>query len=151
MKKIKGTILGLFALGLLLSPYLGIIFAGTLILAIVGNVALQSAILASYLSIAWKVYVALAMLSFFIIITFTYQNCCVGLQNFRTHLRHSGRYLFEGLIGSLIWPVCWLNMNLNYRNWGLPWGEIVYQAFKYWLVDIRKGISIETVELHHKD
>lgn len=141
MKRLGQILWGLVALLLLTSPYLGLTFGLTFIITGISSYFYPSAL--PYFFLNLKIYGCLATFTFFILITWGYQNCCVGLGTFREHLKHDcGKILTEYLFGATVWPYCWYIMNRNFSSWGKPWGQIVADAFYYWLVTTRKGTEV---------
>lgn len=144
MRKIGHTILGIFALLLLLSPYLGLIFGISLVVAGVGSIFYTK--IFPYLLLGLKVYGGFTIFTFLILLTFRYQNCCVGISTFIRHIRHSVSETFtEDILGSVIWPWSWYIMNRNLSSWGLPWGEVIFQAFRHWLITSWRGVEMVTI------
>jgi len=133
------------ALLLILSPYIGLAFSVSIIVSVIGMFVSDILVFGAYFSVAWKIYFVMAVFSFFVFVTFQYQNCCFGLKGFAKHLSHSLDYLFGNLLSALIWPWSWYKMDVAYSSWGLPWGQIVCNAFHHWFVDAWKGARYESI------
>ncbi len=152
MNKILLRILGLvvlpFVLALLFSHILGLLFAVSMITAGIAWWGFDISAAITYLSIAWKVYVGLGIFTFAFLTTFAYQNCCVGIQSFRDHLKHYGwKGLAGSALGSLIWPLCWFGLDRHLKgNWGISFAEALCDAIKYWFVDSWRGTSLTRVD-----
>ena len=139
---------GLLELVLLVAPYLAPLFGLTLVGSAIGSWIFHSALCATYFAIAWKVYVAVTLLTFGVLTTFAYQECCHVFQPFRQHLLHRGwGGRCEDLLASLGWPYTWYVMDQNFRGWTLSWGFIVLRAIEWWCVGWSQGVSLETVNL----
>lgn len=151
MKKILLRLLGWvilpFVLVLLFVHYLGLLFAVSLIAAIVAHWGFGMPLAAAYFSVGWKVYVGLGVFTFAFLMTFAFQHCCVGLQTFSDHLKHRGwKGAFEDALGALIWPWCWFRLNRNLRGWGMSFVDAVINAFAYWFVSSWRGTTFESMD-----
>ncbi len=145
MKTTGKAILGILALLLLISLYLGLLFGLSIVISGVGSL-FYAQIFLPYLLFGLKVYAVLASFTFVILLTFRYQNCCVGMNTFRGHIRHSiGEIATEDILMSVIWPWGWYVLDRNFSSWGLPWGEIVFQAFCHWLITSWRGVELVTI------
>jgi hypothetical protein len=134
---------------LALLPYLGLAFGVSLVGSAIGALAFHASFMSAYFSVAWKVYVALALCSLAFHMTFIYQTCCVGLESFRNHLRHhDSDQAFEHLSFALFWPYAWFALDRNLEVLCSSFGEAVVEAIEYWCVGWRRGVSFQTLNLH---
>lgn len=148
MKKILLRLVGWvvlpFVLVLLFAPYLGLLFAVSLIAATVAHWGVGMPLAAVYFSVGWKLYLGLGVFTFAFLMTFAFQHCCVGLQSFSAHLKHRGwKGVFEDVLGALIWPWCWFILDRNLKSWGLSFADAVINAFAYWFVSSWRGTTFE--------
>ncbi|MBI5733093.1 hypothetical protein HY967_04005 [Candidatus Jorgensenbacteria bacterium] len=101
---------------------------------------------AMLLSYGWKLYLFFVVFTMFAMTTFTYQNCCIGMNTFRNHLLHASTRHIENLLTSIFWPVSWTFINRWLNGWTLNWLYVVLGTFEYWLVTVRKGVKIDTLD-----
>src|SRR5947209_6802706 len=102
MRAVGQTILSVIALLLLFSPHIGLLFGLSLIGAGIGSL-IYPHVFIQYAWVGLKVYVAFAVFTFAILSTFRYQNCCVGMNTFKGHVRHSiGKIVTEDAFGAAI-------------------------------------------------
>ena len=112
-QSVGGLALAVVALTFLLMPYAGLVFfgavalcGGALLLNVVGVITTSHFVLfaSSFLGYAWKVYVGVGVFVMFVMTTFIYQNCCVGLNTLWAHIGHARQRHFENLVIAVIWP-----------------------------------------------
>lgn len=156
MKKVLLKALGLialpFVLVLVLLPYLGLLFAVSIIAAAIASWGFGVAVAFVYFSIAWKVYMGLAVFTFAFLTTFSFQHCCVGMHSFRSHLRHKGWEDVGGnLLGAIIWPCTWFCLAHNLVGWGLSLPDAMINAVMYWLVDSWRGVTFTHIDMRSGD
>lgn len=151
----KKTLMGLLGLALLplvllllFAPYLGFVFAVSLITASIIGWGVGMPVALVYFSIGWKVYWGLIVFTFAFLTTFAFQNCCVGIQSFRGHLKHRGwGGVMEDAINSLIWPWGWLQLDHSLRGWGLSFADAFFNAVEYWFVSSWRGVRLSSVDI----
>lgn len=128
-------------------PYLALLFGASVIVGSIIGFGFNEPISQDYFQTAWKVYVGFIGFELLINVTYRYQNCCVGLQHFRDHLRHTGASKWaENIIGALIWPVDWYLWDRFMKSLlGQYLADIFLQVGRYWLVDSWKGTILESL------
>lgn len=130
-------------------PLIGLLFF--LLVAVAGGIVTFSAITHgaepqvawNILQYGWKLYIGLVLVTLFFMTTFSYTECCVGLNSFWQHLLHARGKHIENIVVALGWPYTWLVVDANLKGWGLNWLYILERTLEYWLVTIRKGIKFE--------
>lgn len=148
MNKIFLGLLKLFVLPFLLillySHYIALMFAASIIVALIAGWGFEMKLAWTYLSVAWKIYVGLGIFTFFIAITFSYQQCCVGIKRFYDHLRgcHAFKNIFSCLLGAIIWPWYWFRLDYCFKDWEMGFPVILVNALEYWFVSSWKGITV---------
>ena len=148
MKKFGQAIALPFIFLLLFSPYIGILFSLSLVVAMIGSLLFQSSGAATFLFIGLKFYFWIGVFTFALLTTFEFQHCCVGFQTFRNHLKHRGYVgVIEDIVTSLVWPACWFGLDRNLRGWGLTFGDIVLNALEYWFVSSWRGVSLISINI----
>jgi hypothetical protein len=99
------------------------------------------------LSYGWKVYVGMVIITMFVMTTFTYQNCCVGINSFRDHLRHAGRRNLDNIHIAVLWPCMLYVVNRNLARWMMSWLHAVLGTFEYWFITTWGGVRFESWNL----
>jgi len=152
MKKVRNWILKAVLLSLWNIPAIGYVFLMTMIVA--GGFSLYGMYFdASFpwavkiLQVGWKVYVAFVIITMFVMTTFSYLHCCVGMQKFTSHIAHYGKKHFENILIAILWPVAWFNVHQNLTGWGLSGPDVVIQSLEYWFITVRKGVRFDTFNL----
>ena len=121
---------------------IGLVFAASMIAAGIAGWGFGISAALAYFAIGWKVYVGLGVFSFAFLTTFSFQHCCVGMQSFRSHLKHAGwADVGQNLLGAIIWPWSWFNLGRNLMGWGMNLPDAMINAVVYWLVDSWRGVS----------
>lgn len=152
MKIVASRVLGLiflpFILALVFLHYLGLLFGLSIIAAAIAGWGFGITAMFTYLAVAWKVYVGLGTFTFAFLTTFSFQHCCVGMQSFRSHLKHKGLLdVGTNLLGAIIWPWSWFNLGLNLSGWGMSLADAMINAIMYWLVDSWRGVTFTHIDM----
>ena len=93
------------------------------------------------------VYAGFGLYSFAFFTTFAFQNCCVGFESFRAHLVHRGmRGVFEDVFDSVFWPLAWLRLDAELKEWGMTLADALFNALMYWFVDSWRGIRVTKID-----
>ena len=123
---------------------LGISFVAVMLVAGCAAAFASPAWAWTILRYGWKSYLALVGITLVVMMTFTYQNCCVGMQSFWDHLRHAGtaRHV-ECLAVAALWPYGWFMVDQNMRGWGMSYIGIVLNALHYWFIEVWRGVRLE--------
>lgn len=87
----------------------------------------------AFLSVAWKVYIAVAVFTLWIMVTFSFQHCCVGMNTFKNHMIHYGTKHFESLLIAILWPYAIFAFDRNMRGWMMSWLDVAGNAIEYWI------------------
>lgn len=148
MKKTIRLAVTLLFLGIVNFPKVGYLYALAMLVAggLVVFTADPPALAVVILAWGWKVYLACAALTLFVMLTFHFQNCCIGFNSFSQHLRNCGlRRHLDTLMVSLLWPHGWNIVAANMAGWGMFWVDIVYNAFEYWFYSRWRGVRVETI------
>lgn len=151
MKKLLSYLL--FALALVvnyLPLLLGAGFVLTMLIAGAVGLVAGSPWAMTVLQLGWKAYLALALLTLVVMTTFIYQNCCIGMGGFWRHLGHAKwKNWLESIGVALLWPLGWWRVDQAMRGWGMTYLDIVANALDYWLVQIWRGVTLETWTLRN--
>ncbi len=104
------------------------------------------------LDVAWKVYIGVAVFTLWIMVTFSFQHCCVGVNTFKNHLIHYGTRHFESLFVAVLWPYAIFTFDRNMRGWMMSWLDVAANALEYWiplgwLEGKPQGTPVTTVDL----
>ena len=103
--------------------------------------------LSSVVVTGWWVYAGFGLYSFAFFTTFAFQNCCVGFESFRAHLVHRGmRGVFEDVFDSVFWPLAWLRLDAELKEWGMTLADALFNALMYWFVDSWRGIRVTKID-----
>lgn len=146
--RILGYLLVPFLFSLVFAHILGPLFAVSMLAAAIMWWGFGIAWAGSYLSVAWIVYVGLAIFTFAFLTTFSFQNCCVGMQRFRDHLVHRGwGGVFEDLVGAIIWPWVWFALDRNLRGWYMTFMDAVLNALEFWFVSSWRGSTLTYIDM----
>ena len=144
MKRILFFLLSIVVTGFFLFPYIGYVYLVIMSLAGIG------AFVPSYvdlsilvLSYGWKIYLAAAALTFFVMTTFVFLQCCVGMNTFVGHLKHAGHRHLEVLEVAVFWPIMWAKVHRGMSSWGMPWFAIMIDVIHYWTVQSWRGTPVE--------
>lgn len=129
-------------------PYIGLVYLATMIIAggfsLYGMYSIISFPFAiKILQVGLKMYIACAIITMFIMTTFSYLHCCVGLQTFTNHLRHSGMRHLTHALEALLWPLSWLGIHQQLMCWGICWLDVILQVIEYWFITRWKGTTFE--------
>ena len=85
--------------------------------------------------------------TFLMMTTFTYQNCCVGINSFYGHNLHAKKRHLENFMIAILWPFMWYAVDRNLKDWTLSWADVVFGAFKYWFAIRWRGVQVESLDL----
>lgn len=145
MKKILRFPLAILGFGIFHFPTIvGVLFILATIAAASDAIFLKHSTLAiSFLYWVLKVYIGCAVITFFAMTTFAFQNCCIGMNTLRGHLLHAREKHLESLVIALTWPYMWGQVSRNLSGWGISWLDIILNVAEYWCVTIWKGVRIE--------
>ena len=127
---------------LMYSPLLGLAFVGTLILS--GAIVLvpKGPWVLYYFSLAWKMYVGLAIFTFAFLTTFHYREGVFAVR-FVSYMKHTGwRFVGEDFLGSLIWPLVWFRLDQILKEWETTFGDMVLDVLRFWFM---KGRSVTVI------
>jgi len=92
----------------------------------------------------WKVYLATAVFTLFVMTTICYMDCCAGRNSFSNHLRHFGHHHWPNFWIAVLWPCTILMVHLNLRKRSkMGWPDVVIDVVKYWLVNRWRVSPIE--------
>lgn len=150
MKSVLAYIgLALFFLINYLPLVLGVGYMTTMLVAGCVAVYASPAWAWTILQYGWKSYLVTTGITFMVMTTFTYQHCCIGMQGFRSHMRHAGKRHLENLLVATLWPYEWFVVDQNLRSWGMDYLGIVLNAIHYWFVEIWKGVRLESWTLRN--
>lgn len=150
--------INLFVLFVVLMPWGGLVYAVLLsasaLMLVLNMYAEVPSIEVMYIFfyIGWKIYLAVAVMVFFIITAWQFQNCCVGLQRFRDHLAHRGiRGYVSDILFSLSWGYAVFIFDRSLRGWYSSWTTVSLNALEFWfplnwLSGEPKGTRIETFD-----
>jgi hypothetical protein len=136
-RKLQGLVLLPILLVVMYAQFLGLVFGASMVVAgIVGwGFGLKAALI--YLSFAWKAYAVIGIVTFAFLATFSYQNCCVGIESFGGHLKHRGLSSAAGdVLGGIVWPWCWFEVDYSLNGWGMGFGNAFLRTITYWLETI---------------
>jgi hypothetical protein len=145
-----GLPLVLLALALpFLAPLFGISLAG----ALLAGYGFGYEPAREYVEYVWLLYPVIAMFSFLLFSTFTYQECCIGFNTPQEHMRHHGRnFLSEELPAALMWPWTWFTFNHNlWHMFGLTFADALSGAIRFWVIDYWRGSKFTIVDLQSGD
>ena len=131
------------------APYLGLLFAVSLIGAGIAGALFERPEGWAYLSVGWKVYAGLGVFTSFFLVTFDYQHCCVGLSGFWQHLSHcSWQSFLVDALGGFLWPVVWLMLERSLRRlFSTSFAHAVLDALEYWFVSSWRGTTVTILNL----
>lgn len=87
----------------------------------------------AFLNVAWKVYIGVTMFTLWIMVTFSFQHCCVGMNTFKNHLIHFGTRHIESLRVAILWPYAIFAFDMNMRGWMMSWLDVARNAIEYWI------------------
>ncbi len=87
----------------------------------------------SFLDVAWKVYIAVALFTLWIMVTFSFQHCCVGMSTLKNHFIHYGTRHFKSLLVAVLWPYAIFTLDRNMRGWMMSWLDVAGNAIEYWI------------------
>ena len=145
VKKAKVYVLLALVWGLYKFPYIGYVFLGVMLCAGIGAfVSPISSLSIVILSFGWKIYLVAAAVTLFVMTTFEFQHCCVGVGTFIGHIRHAGWGRHLEVFGvAVLWPVMWVKVDQTMSSWGLPWFAIVIDVLYYWSISSWRGTWVE--------
>jgi hypothetical protein len=155
--------IGKFFLGILATFYLlfvtmmpigGLVFFALMIvsgavatLATFGTLGAYTPFALLILSLGWKFYLCVVVFVLAIMLTGTFQHCCVGLNTLNGHLRkHTSRHV-ENLLIALLWPLAIYRLDQNLRGWYMNWGGFALGTLDYWLFTAWEGVLLETLNI----
>ena len=149
------VLLNIFSLVVMLMPLGGLLFllaaitSGGVILFNTPGVGTQrlTGLTFSFLHYGWMVYVGVALFTLFVMTTFAYQQCCVGLNTFRDHICHDGSNHCWNLLAAGLWPYTLFVIDRNLQGWSMSWLDAVLGTFEYWFVTTWKGVKLESYDL----
>jgi hypothetical protein len=130
------------AIILVLMPYGGLLFLCSLVVsgALIGLQYFdlyefsQMDWVVAFLGVAWKVYLGFAIFTLWIMVTFSFQHCCVGLNTFKNHVLHYRvRHAVSLMIFSILWPYSICMFDRNMRGWMMSWLDVAGNAIEYWV------------------
>jgi hypothetical protein len=98
----------------------------------------------SFFHYGWKVYVGMMLFTMFVMTTFTFQHCCVGMNTFRGHIFHAGTRHLENLYISIFWPYMIYVTDKNLQKWCFSWFLAVINIFEYWWFIATENIQEES-------
>jgi hypothetical protein len=129
---ISGILVGLNHFGLYIFGYMDFVWA--------------------FLDISWKVYIGVAVFTLWIMVTFSFQHCCIEMNTFKNHMIHYGTRHIESLLVAVLWPYAIFTFDQNMRVWVMSWLDVVGNAIEYWiplgwLDDHPEGIPMTTVDM----
>lgn len=141
----------LLFLPLALAPYLGIAFGIVWALSAVLTFAPidMSATASPFFTVGCYIYGALAALSLFVYFTFDYREsgaAFFGGVSPWGFVRQKGWRSLELAASALCWPYTWFMFDRHMSAWGYAFGDIVIQAFRFWLVERRRGFELTMVD-----
>lgn len=87
----------------------------------------------AFLDVAWKVHIGVAVFMLWIMVTFSFQHCCVGMSTFKNHLIHYGTRHIENLFIAVLWPYTIFKFDQNMRGWTMSWLDVAGNAIAYWI------------------
>lgn len=102
---------------------------------------------AHVLGLCCKAYLAGLLLVFPVMVTFSFQHCCIGVQRFTDHLRHFGSQSVGLVRIAVLWPYALFFFSRNMAGWGMTWLDIVANAVECWFITSRKGVTMEAIDL----
>lgn len=140
----------IFVLMLLLTPAFCFIFAGSLVVAFICWFGFSVPFALTYLSIAWKIHLVIALLSFVFLLTFSFQHCCVGMDTFPNHLKYHvhKRELALTVLNALVWPVYLLRVHSVMKGWYSSLPDEIFKAICFLASSFKnKGTAVTVVDL----
>lgn len=147
LRAIARGVLITVAIVIVASPYLVNLFGLSLIAtSVAGWLGVGWA--GTYAVWGWAVYAGMALLTPFLMATFTLKLGDIGLTSFRSHftetvLKNMGNLLYS----TLLWPLGWWWMHRFCAGWGMTFDAVFINAWDYWVHDRRKGITLDVHDL----
>lgn len=137
LQKLVATILFLIAAAMPVGGLLlGAALVSSLVLTALPLSGLVNAIAIKTLIYGGVTYGVLTVYAYFTFVVWNYNNCCVGFNTFKGHLRESISVRLKEVVAALLWTYTVFGHDRMVRNWGMgTWWNDALMVFDFFFLD----------------